>query len=48
MKVFQEIWGTDDLIVSFDGMNVSLPINPSSGRTDIETTSKKILCRHTM
>ncbi|KXT02886.1 hypothetical protein AC578_1804 [Pseudocercospora eumusae] len=38
LSIFQKIWGTDDLIASFDGMNVSLPVNPDTGRTDIETT----------
>ena len=38
IKIFEQIWGTDDLIASFDGMNVSLPINPETGRTDIEET----------
>ncbi|TXT06101.1 hypothetical protein VHUM_03574 [Vanrija humicola] len=33
---FAEIYGTDDLIVSFDGMNASLPINAQHGRVDIE------------
>ncbi|WVQ77253.1 hypothetical protein IAR50_006936 [Cryptococcus sp. DSM 104548] len=37
-QVFAEIWGTDDLIASFDGMNASMPINPVSGRTDISPT----------
>ena len=40
IKVFEQIWGTDDLIGSFDGMNVSLPVNPTTGRTDIEKTGK--------
>ena len=40
VRVFEQIWGTDDLIASFDGMNVSLPVNPETGRTDIETTSE--------
>lgn len=38
LKAFQEIWRTDDLIASFDGINVSLPINKRHGRTDIEPT----------
>lgn len=38
LATFAAIWGTKDLIVSFDGMNVSLPLNPTSGRTDIEPT----------
>lgn len=38
LKVFEQVWGTDDLIASFDGMNASLPINAKSGRTDIEPT----------
>lgn len=40
IKVFEQVWGTDDLIVSFDGINVTLPINAETGRTDIEPTSK--------
>lgn len=39
IKAFEQVWGTDDLIVSFDGLNVSLPINPETGRTDIEPTA---------
>lgn len=38
VKVFEQIWGTDDLIASFDGLNASLPINKETGRTDIEPT----------
>lgn len=38
IKAFEEVWSTDDLIVSFDGMNISLPVNEKSGRTDIEQT----------
>lgn len=38
LKAFEQIWGTDDLIASFDGMNASLPINKDTGRTDIEPT----------
>ncbi|OXH42290.1 hypothetical protein J008_00054 [Cryptococcus neoformans] len=38
-KIFEEIWETDDLIVSFDGMNASLPINDQTGRTDIKPTA---------
>ncbi|BEJ15636.1 hypothetical protein CspHIS471_0502410 [Cutaneotrichosporon sp. HIS471] len=38
LNVFNQIWGTDDLITSFDGMNTSIPINPTSGRTDISPT----------
>lgn len=41
LKVFEQLWGTKDLIASFDGMNVSLPVNEKTGRTDIETTSKQ-------
>lgn len=25
MKIFETLWGTDELICSFDGMNVTLP-----------------------
>ncbi|BEI92616.1 uncharacterized protein CcaverHIS019_0502440 [Cutaneotrichosporon cavernicola] len=38
LDVFNQIWGTDDLIASFDGMNTSIPINAISGRTDISQT----------
>ncbi|KIR55925.1 hypothetical protein I315_01807 [Cryptococcus gattii Ru294] len=38
-KIFEQIWDTDDLIVSFDGMNASLPINDQTGRTDIKATA---------
>ncbi|WWD19454.1 hypothetical protein CI109_103914 [Kwoniella shandongensis] len=38
IKVFEQIWGTDDLIASFDGMNASLPINAETGRKDIKPT----------
>ncbi|KAK4611586.1 hypothetical protein CLAFUW4_12679 [Fulvia fulva] len=38
VKVFEQVWGTDDLIASFDGMNVSLPVNDKTGRTDVEIT----------
>ncbi|KAK1070466.1 hypothetical protein LTR12_008729 [Friedmanniomyces endolithicus] len=39
IKVFEQIWGTEDLITSFDGLNVSLPVNPKTGRTDISETA---------
>ncbi|CZT15192.1 uncharacterized protein RCC_01073 [Ramularia collo-cygni] len=39
LATFAAVWGTEDLIASFDGMNVSLPVNPKSGRTDVEATS---------
>ena len=38
VRIFQELWGTDDLIASFDGMNASLPINEKTGRTDLKIT----------
>lgn len=38
LEVFAQLWGTDDLIASFDGINVALPINEKTGRTDIEPT----------
>lgn len=38
VNTFEKVWSTDDLIVSFDGMNVSLPVNQEHGRTDIEQT----------
>jgi hypothetical protein len=37
-KTFAQIWGSEDLIASFDGMNVSLPVNEKNGRKDIEPT----------
>ena len=40
IRAFEQIWGTEDLIGSFDGMNVSLPVNPTTGRKDIEKTGK--------
>lgn len=39
IEVFQKLWGTDDLIASFDGMNLSLPVNEKTGRTDMKPTS---------
>ncbi|KAK4579943.1 hypothetical protein LTR86_000144 [Recurvomyces mirabilis] len=39
LKVFEQVWGTDDLIASFDGLNITLPVNAKTGRTDIEKTS---------
>ncbi|KAK4958273.1 hypothetical protein LTR10_004699 [Elasticomyces elasticus] len=39
LKAFEEVWGTDDLIASFDGFNVSLPVNAKTGRSDIKTTN---------
>lgn len=41
VEVFEQLWETEDLIASFDGMNVSLPVNEKTGRTDIETTSEQ-------
>ncbi|KAL1413785.1 hypothetical protein Q8F55_001568 [Vanrija albida] len=37
LKTFAEIWGTDDLVVSFDGMNATTPLG-KGGREDIEPT----------
>lgn len=37
LDAFAQIWGTHDLIASFDGMNVSLPLG-EHGRTDIQPT----------
>ena len=37
-KAFAKVWSTDDLVVSFDGMNATLPINARTGRTDIKPT----------
>ncbi|WRT70419.1 uncharacterized protein IL334_007417 [Kwoniella shivajii] len=39
IKIFEQMWGTDDLIASFDGMNASLPINSETGRTDLMPTA---------
>ncbi|KAJ4417683.1 hypothetical protein N0V82_006044 [Gnomoniopsis sp. IMI 355080] len=36
LGVFSQVWGTDDLIASFDGINISQPINDTTGRTDIK------------
>lgn len=38
LETFSQIWGTDDLIASFDGLNISLPVHPEHGRTDVEET----------
>lgn len=38
LEAFAQLWGTDDLIASFDGINVTLPINHETGRTDIYPT----------
>lgn len=38
MEAFSQLWGTDDLIASFDGINITLPINEETGRTDIKPT----------
>ncbi|GFZ46429.1 hypothetical protein JCM24511_04676 [Saitozyma sp. JCM 24511] len=37
ISAFQDLWGTEELIVSFDGVNVTFPYGPH-GRTDIEVT----------
>jgi hypothetical protein len=39
-KAFAQVWGTDDLIASFDGMNATLPINAKTGRSDVPLTDK--------
>ncbi|EMC99729.1 hypothetical protein BAUCODRAFT_348165 [Baudoinia panamericana UAMH 10762] len=39
IKIFEQIWRTDDLIASFDGINVTLPINAATGRKDMEPTT---------
>jgi hypothetical protein len=39
-QTFADVWGTDDLISSFDCINITLPINAETGRTDIEPTGK--------
>lgn len=38
VDIFSTIWGTDDILASFDGMNVTMPINEKTGRTDIPLT----------
>jgi len=38
IDTFSKIWGTDDLIGSFDGLNIALPVNEKHGRTDIKPT----------
>lgn len=38
LEAFAQLWGTDDLIASFDGINITLPINEETGRTDIQPT----------
>lgn len=38
LDTFAKLWGTDDLIVSFDGINISQPINEKAGRTDVKPT----------
>ncbi|KKY37934.1 putative phytanoyldioxygenase [Diaporthe ampelina] len=38
LEAFAQLWGTDDLIASFDGINITLPINEETGRTDIKPT----------
>lgn len=38
LEIFSQLWGTHDLIASFDGVNVSHPVNPRTGRTDMEPT----------
>ena len=35
---FAKVYGTDDLVVSFDQMNLTLPVNEKTGRKDIEIT----------
>lgn len=39
LDIFSQIWRTKDLLVSFDDINVSLPINDRYGRTDIQPTT---------
>ncbi|KAK7734774.1 hypothetical protein SLS63_004194 [Diaporthe eres] len=36
LEAFAQLWGTGDLIASFDGINITLPINEETGRTDIK------------
>lgn len=38
LEAFAQLWDTDDLIASFDGINITLPINEETGRTDIKPT----------
>ncbi|GAA6033237.1 hypothetical protein JCM8097_003010 [Rhodosporidiobolus ruineniae] len=35
IEVFEELWGTKELLVSFDAINLSVPVGPHA-RTDIE------------
>lgn len=37
LETFQQLWGTDELVVSFDAINISLTLGPH-GRTDIFPT----------
>ncbi|GAA6023650.1 hypothetical protein JCM10207_005098 [Rhodosporidiobolus poonsookiae] len=37
VQVFEELWGTKELIVSFDAINFCLPVGPHA-RTDLEPT----------
>lgn len=38
LQVFSQLWGTEDLIASFDGLNVTHPVNDKTGRKDIKPT----------
>lgn len=37
IDAFKEVWGADELLVSFDGCNITFPYG-EHGRTDIEQT----------
>ncbi|KAL8279347.1 hypothetical protein RQP46_008159 [Phenoliferia psychrophenolica] len=39
LQAFTDLWGTDELICSFDAINISLPVGPH-GRTDIPLTGR--------
>lgn len=36
LEIFSQAWGDNDLIASFDGINISHPVNEKTGRTDIK------------
>lgn len=38
LETFARLWGTDDIIASFDGINISQPINKETGRIDVKPT----------
>lgn len=38
LQIFGQLWGTEDLIASFDGLNITHPVNDKTGRKDIKPT----------